>query len=48
MSGWLIATVGIVYGYVSFEQFMKGNIGLGIAYMGYSFANIGLYMLATK
>ena len=48
MSGWLIATVGIVYAYVSLEQFMRGNIGLGIAYMGYSFANIGLYMLATK
>lgn len=48
MSGWLIATVGIVYGYVAIEQFMKGNTGLGIAYTGYAFANIGLYMLASK
>jgi hypothetical protein len=48
MSGWLIAIVGFVYGYVALEQLMKGNIGLGIAYTGYSFANIGLYILASK
>jgi hypothetical protein len=48
MSGWLIATVGFVYAYVSFEQFYRGNIGLGLAYAGYSFANIGLFLLATK
>lgn len=48
MSGWLIAFTGCVYAYVSLEQFLKGNIGLGIAYAGYSFANVGLYMLASK
>lgn len=48
MSGWLIALTGCVYSFVSLEQFLKGNIGLGIAYAGYAFANIGLYMLATK
>jgi len=46
MSGWLIALTGCIYAFVSLEQFMKGNIGLGIAYTGYSFANIGLYLLA--
>jgi hypothetical protein len=48
MSGWLIALTGCLYLYVSVEQFLKGNIGLGIAYAGYSFANVGLYLLATK
>jgi hypothetical protein len=48
MSGWLIALTGCVYAYVSLEQFMKGNIGLAIAYAGYSFANVGLYILASK
>lgn len=48
MSGWLIILTGVIYGYVSAEQFMKGNAGMGIAYAGYAFANIGLWMLATK
>ena len=48
MSGWLIAMTGCVYAFVSCEQFIKGNYGLGIAYAGYSFANVGLYMLASK
>jgi hypothetical protein len=48
MSGWLIALTGFLYAYVSLEQFLKGNIGLGIAYAGYSFANVGLYTLANK
>lgn len=48
MSGWLIALTGFIYFGVSCEQFYKGNTGLGIAYLGYSFANIGLYTLASK
>jgi len=48
MSGWLIALTGVIYSWVAFEQFMKGNTGLGIAYTGYAFANIGLYLLASK
>jgi hypothetical protein len=48
MSSWLIALTGLVYLYVALEQGYKGNIGMSIAYTGYAFANIGLYMLATK
>lgn len=48
MSGNLIMLTGVIYLYVSVEQFYKGNIGLGIAYAGYAFANVGLYMLASK
>ena len=48
MSGWLIAFCGLIYAWVSIEQAYKGNLGMCIAYAGYSFANIGLYMLASK
>jgi hypothetical protein len=48
MSGWLIAFTGLIYLYVALEQAYKGNSGMFIAYTGYAFANIGLYMLATK
>ena len=48
MSAWLIAFTGLVYLYVALEQGVKGNIGMMIAYTGYAFANVGLYMLASK
>jgi len=48
MSAWLIAFTGLIYCYVSIEQLYKGNIGMFIAYLGYSFANIGLYILSSK
>lgn len=48
MSGWLIAFTGCIYVLVAFEQLFKGNNGMFITYIGYSFANIGLYMLASK
>jgi len=46
MSAPLIAAVGVVYAYVSLEQFLKGNAGMGIAYFGYAVGNVGLYLLA--
>jgi hypothetical protein len=48
MSGWLIILTGCIYLYVSIEQLLKGNAGMSIAYLGYSFSNIGLYLLASK
>lgn len=48
MSGWLIALTGLIYLYVAIEQGMKGNIPMLICYIGYAFANIGLYMMASK
>lgn len=47
MSGWLIAVTGIIYAYVAVEQGIKGNLGMCMAYLGYAFANIGLYKLAS-
>jgi hypothetical protein len=46
MSGGLIVITGLIYAYIAIEQCIKGNIGLAIAYTGYAFSNIGLYILA--
>jgi hypothetical protein len=48
MGGWLIALTGLIYLYISLEQLYKGNVGMCIAYLGYAFSNIGLYLLASK
>ena len=48
MSSNLILITGVIYAYVAIEQGIKGNTGMLIAYIGYAFANIGLYMLASK
>lgn len=46
MSGPLIALTGLIYAYISADQFWRGNPGMGIAYFGYALSNIGLYLLA--
>ncbi len=48
MSGPLIILTGFIYAYVAVEQALKGNTGMMFAYAGYAFANIGLYLLATR
>ena len=44
MSGVLIIITGCLYAYVSWEQLLKGNDGMAIAYGGYALSNIGLWM----
>jgi hypothetical protein len=46
MSGHLIAITGLIYLYVACDQFWRGNSPMGIAYLGYAFSNVGLYLLA--
>lgn len=48
MSGPLIALTGLIYAWVAVDQWWRGQPGLAIAYAGYAFANIGLYLLATR
>jgi uncharacterized membrane protein len=48
MSGPLIALTGLVYAWVAAEQFWRGNYGMATAYSGYAFANVGMWMLATR
>jgi len=47
MSAWLIAVVGIVYTVVAVDLLVKGNMGLGIAFVGYALGNVGLYIEAS-
>jgi hypothetical protein len=46
MSGWLIAVIGVVYLVVAVDLYIKGQIGLSIAFLGYSLGNVGLFMEA--
>jgi hypothetical protein len=46
VSGPLIALTGLIYAWIAVDQLWRGNPGMAIAYMGYAFANVGLYMLA--
>lgn len=48
MSAWLIAIIGFVYALVATDLILKGNTGLGIAFVGYAIGNIGLTMEALK
>jgi len=48
MSANLIILTALIYLYIAAEQGFKGNYGMLIAYGGYAFSNIGLYILATK
>jgi hypothetical protein len=46
MSSWLIATIGVVYLFVAVDLFIKGQVGLGIAFIGYALGNVGLYLVS--
>jgi len=46
MASWLIALIGFVYLVVAVSLLMTGKTGLGIAFIGYSLGNVGLYMEA--
>lgn len=45
MSGNLIIVTGVIYAYVAFEQYRAHNLGMAIAYSGYAFSNVGLWLL---
>lgn len=46
MSPILIAITGVIYLWVAGDLAWHGNAGLAIAYLGYAFANVGLYIAA--
>ncbi len=48
MSAWLIAVIGVVYLVVSVDLLIKGQTGLGIAFIGYAIGNVGLTFAALK
>jgi len=45
MSAWLIGLVGLIYLFCSVEFFVKGNNGMGMAFLGYAIGNLGLLMV---
>ena len=44
MSAWLIAIIGVVYLAVAVDLLVKGQMGLGIAFLGYALGNVGLFI----
>lgn len=46
MSPHLIALCGVIYLVVAVDLAVRGKVGLAIAYAGYAFSNIGLFMAA--
>ena len=40
----IVGTIGIGYAVVGTLQWLKGDIGAGIMWIGYSFAQIGLFI----
>lgn len=46
MAAPLIAIIGVVYLIVGIDLLVKGQTGLGIAFLGYSGSNVGLWMAA--
>jgi hypothetical protein len=46
MAPTLIILIGGVYAVVAFDLFRSGNVGLGIAFIGYSIGNVGLWIAA--
>lgn len=48
MASWLIALTGLIYLYVAFDLFMAGKTGLSLAYAGYAFSNVGLWLAAQN
>ena len=45
MSTWLIAFVGAIYAFIAVEQLLRGNVYMAIVFSGYSFSNVGLYLM---
>ncbi len=46
MAAWLIAGIGVVYLVVAVQLLLQGKVGLGVAFLGYSLGNVGLYLAA--
>lgn len=43
MSGPLVILVGLIYAGIAVDQLIKGNIAMCAVFVGYAFANAGMY-----
>lgn len=48
MSSWLIAFVGVIYGYIAGENLFKGEYNTAIIFAGYAFSNVGLFFISRS
>lgn len=48
MASHLIAITGLIYAWVCADLAMRGRYDLATAYLGYAFANVGLYLVAKN
>ena len=46
MQPWLILAVGVVYLYIAIDLICAGKTGLSVAFLGYAFSNVGLWLAA--
>ena len=46
MNAILIAFVGVIYFIIAIDSIRKGQIGIGISFLGYCLGNVGLYLVA--
>ena len=46
VAAWLIAGIGVVYLVVAVQLLLEGKVGLGVAFLGYSLGNVGLFLAA--
>lgn len=48
MNSWLIGIIGIVYTVVAVQFFLKGQVGMGISFLGYALGNVGLVIVTLQ
>lgn len=48
MSTWLIGIIGVVYLYVAIELYITGKPYMAIMFLGYSVAQVGIWLEAGK
>ena len=46
MSHTLIALIGIAYIWIGGEQWLKGNWGVGVMFLGYAIGQVGVFLQA--
>ena len=44
MSNWLIIFVALIYVYIGIDFLIKNQVGMGVTFLAYALANLGLYI----
>ena len=44
MAEWLLAATGVAYLATAVDLYLRGQVGLALAFAGYALANVGLIM----